>query len=119
MSRVLGNTVSDNWPNERVWNFSTENQVACTIMWVSGALNGPSVMFYETRTDVMKSTLPLLLLAFTSGALGAQVTPGKAVEPATPGGATVSGVVVAEGTGFPIAFSTVRIQPLGRERFAD
>ncbi len=67
----------------------------------------------------MKSTLPLLLLACASGVLGAQVTTGPGVEPATPGGATVSGVVVAEVTGFPIPFSTVRIQPLGREKFAD
>jgi hypothetical protein len=88
-------------------------------MWLSGGVNGAPVMFYDIRTDVMKSTLPLLLLAFTSGALGAQVTPGQGAEPATPGGATVSGVVVQEGTGFPIPFSTVRIQPLGREKFAD
>jgi hypothetical protein len=68
----------------------------------------------------MKSTLPLLLLvAFSPGALGAQVAPGQTAEPAVPGAVTLSGVVVAEGTGIPVPYSTVRLQPIGRERFAD
>ncbi|MEO8576362.1 MAG: carboxypeptidase regulatory-like domain-containing protein [Gemmatimonadales bacterium] len=69
----------------------------------------------------MKSPLPLLLLvAISAGAVGAQVAPGQGTESTqTPGSVTVSGAIVAEGTGYPIAFSTVRINPLGRERFAD
>jgi len=67
----------------------------------------------------MKSHLPLLLLVATSaGALGAQVAPGQSAE-AVADGATISGSVIAEGTAHPIPFSTVRLQPTGRERFAD
>jgi hypothetical protein len=69
----------------------------------------------------MKSPLPLLLLvAISAGAVGAQVASAQGTESAAvPGSVTVSGAIVAEGTGYPIAFSTVRINPLGRERFAD
>jgi hypothetical protein len=67
----------------------------------------------------MKSHLSLLLLVATSaGALGAQVAPGQSAE-AVADGATISGSVIAEGTAHPIPFSTVRLQPTGRERFAD
>lgn len=77
--------------------------------------------FYDILTDVMKSPLPLLLLvALSAGAVGAQVTPGQGTESASaPGSVTLNGSVIADGTGFPIAFSTVRLNPLGRERFAD
>lgn len=69
----------------------------------------------------MKSPLPLLLLvALSAGAVGAQVAPGPGTESTSaPGLVTVSGSIVADGTGFPIPFSTVRINPLGRERFTD
>ena len=68
----------------------------------------------------MKSSpLLLLLIATSAGALGAQVTTGQGAEPAVAGSVTLSGAVVADGTGFPIPYSTVRLQPLGRERFAD
>ncbi len=69
----------------------------------------------------MKSSLPLLLLvALSAGAVGAQVAPGAGTESTSaPGLVTVSGSIVADGTGFPIPFSTVRINPLGRERFTD
>jgi len=68
----------------------------------------------------MKSSpLLLLLIATSAGALGAQVTTGQGAETAVAGSVTVSGAVVADGTGFPIPYSTVRLQPLGRERFAD
>lgn len=67
----------------------------------------------------MKSSLPLLLLVATSaGALGAQVAPGQGAAPSADG-ATVTGHVVAEGTGHPIPYSTVRLLPVGRERFTD
>jgi hypothetical protein len=66
----------------------------------------------------MKSTLLLLLFVATvSGALGAQVAPGAAGVPTD--GATLSGAVVADGTGIPIPYTTVRLQPLNRERFTD
>ncbi|HZK77976.1 MAG TPA: carboxypeptidase regulatory-like domain-containing protein [Gemmatimonadaceae bacterium] len=59
----------------------------------------------------------LLLLAAVVNRLDAQIT--SPTEPAAPGSVTVSGTIVADGTGRPIAFSTVRLQPLGRERFTD
>jgi hypothetical protein len=60
----------------------------------------------------------MLLLATSAGALGAQVAPGQAA--ASPAdGATVTGELVAEGTGIPIPYGTVRLQPIGRERFTD
>lgn len=68
----------------------------------------------------MKSPLPLLLLVVLSaGALGAQVAPGQETETAPIGSVTLSGAIIADGTGFPIPYSTVRLQPPGRERFAD
>ena len=67
----------------------------------------------------MKSSLLLLLVATSAGALGAQVTaPEQSAAPA-PGAVTVQGEIVAEGTLTPIPYTTVRLQPLGRERFAD
>lgn len=74
----------------------------------------------DNLTDVMKSPLSLpLLVASTAGALGAQAAPVQGTESALPGSVTVSGAIVADGTGFPIPYSTVRLLPLGRERFAD
>jgi len=73
--------------------------------------------FYYTLTDVMKSILLLMMLVATfTGALGAQVAPGAA---GASDGATISGEVVAEGSGIPIPYTTVRLQPLARERFTD
>ena len=68
----------------------------------------------------MKSS-PLLLLFIVSwtGMLGAQVPTGQATEPAASGAVTVSGAIIADGTRNPIPYSTVRLQPLGRERFTD
>gem|GEM_PF-782989 len=74
---------------------------------------------YDTLTDVMKYPLSLLLLiASSAGALGAQVSPGGSNAPASDG-VTLTGAVVSEGTGTPLPYSTVRLQPLGRERFTD
>ena len=67
----------------------------------------------------MKSLLSLLLLTLMSaGVLGAQDTPGAANAP-SPDAVTITGEIVAEGSGLPIPFSTVRLQPLGRDRFTD
>ena len=74
---------------------------------------------YDTLTDVMKYPLSLLLLiAASAEVLSAQVAPGASNAPASDA-VTVSGEVVADGTGIPIPYSTVRLQPLGRERFTD
>ena len=69
----------------------------------------------------MKSPFLLVLLVATSaGALGAQVVaPGQTPPAPSPGAVTVSGEVVSEGTGTPIPYVTVKLLPLGRERFAD
>ena len=78
--------------------------------------------FYYILTDVMKSSLPILLLVATSaGALGAQVAPpsSPAAPAASPAAVTVQGEIVSEGAGTPIPFATVKLLPLGRERFAD
>lgn len=79
--------------------------------------------FYYILTDVMKSSPPLILLIATcAGALGAQVSPNQGAAPSAamaPGAATVAGAVIADGTETPIPFSTVRLRPLGRERFTD
>jgi hypothetical protein len=67
----------------------------------------------------MKYPLSLLLLiAASAEVLSAQVAPGASNAPASDA-VTVSGEVVADGTGIPIPYSTVRLQPLGRERFTD
>lgn len=67
----------------------------------------------------MKSLLSLLLLIATSaGVLGAQVAP-DASNPPSADGVTLTGEIVAEGSGLPIPYSTVRLQPLGRDRFSD
>lgn len=60
-----------------------------------------------------------MFLATLSGAAAARVASGQVAETVVPGSVTVTGAVVADGTGFPIPFTTVRIQPLGRERFSD
>jgi hypothetical protein len=73
---------------------------------------------YYILTDVMKSSLLLLIVATYAGALGAQVAaPEQAAS--LPGAVTVSGAVVADGSGNPIPYATVKLLPLGRERFAD
>ncbi|MEO7368898.1 MAG: carboxypeptidase regulatory-like domain-containing protein [Gemmatimonadaceae bacterium] len=69
----------------------------------------------------MKSPMPLLLLlAAVVGPLNAQVTqPSSEAGTIVPGAVTISGTIVAQGTGRPIPFSTVRLEPIGRERFTD
>lgn len=77
---------------------------------------------YDILTDVMKFLLPpLLLLAAAITRLDAQVSPPSSpgTETIVPGAVTLSGTIVADGTGHPIPYSTVRVQPLGRERFTD
>ncbi len=77
---------------------------------------------YDILTDVMKFVLPLLmLLAAVVTRLDAQVSPPSSspTEVIAPGAVTVSGTIVADETGHPIPYSTVRLQPVGRERFAD
>ena len=62
----------------------------------------------------------LLLLAAVVGPLDAQVTqPPPEAETITAGSVSVSGLIIAQGTGRPIPFSTVRLQPVGRERFTN
>ncbi|MEO6592049.1 MAG: carboxypeptidase regulatory-like domain-containing protein [Gemmatimonadaceae bacterium] len=62
----------------------------------------------------------LLLLAAVVGDLNAQVTRSSSeAASAVPGAVTISGTIVAQGTGRPIPFSTVRLQPIGRERFTN
>ncbi|MGI9044075.1 MAG: carboxypeptidase regulatory-like domain-containing protein, partial [Gemmatimonadaceae bacterium] len=65
------------------------------------------------------SRLLLSLVATVSAVMHVQVAYGQVADPGQAGSATISGAVVADGTGFPIPFSTVRLQPTGRERFAD
>jgi hypothetical protein len=68
----------------------------------------------------MKFSLSLVLLVATSGgALGAQVVAPGESGTASPQAVTVSGDIVAEGTRTPIPYTTVKLLPLGRERFAD
>lgn len=68
----------------------------------------------------MKSSRLLFsLVATVSAVMHVQVANGQVADPAPAGSATISGAVIADGTGFPIPFSTVRLQPIGRERFAD
>jgi len=69
----------------------------------------------------MKYPMPLLLLfAAVVTRLDAQVTQPPA-DGATiaPGSVTVSGTIIADETGRPIPYGTVRLQPLGREKFTD
>jgi hypothetical protein len=73
---------------------------------------------YYIRTDVMKfPRLLLVLIATTAGAFDAQVVSGQSDPSAS--GVTVSGAIISSGSGNPVPFSTVRLQPLGRERFTD
>jgi hypothetical protein len=65
------------------------------------------------------SRLLLVLVATAAGALEAQVPAGPGGETPAAGGVTVSGAVISEGTGNPIPFSTIRIEPIGRDRFTD
>jgi carboxypeptidase family protein len=76
---------------------------------------------YDNQTDVMKFFLPLLLLlAAVVTRLDAQVLPPPSSEAAiAPGAVTVSGTIVSDETSHPISFSTVRLQPIGRDRFTD
>lgn len=67
----------------------------------------------------MKFPVPsLLLLAASAGAAGAQGAPSQSQAPAQ-GTVTLSGEIVAEGTATPIPYTTVRLQPVGRDRFTD
>ena len=61
--------------------------------------------------------LLLVLIATTAGAFDAQVVSGQSDPSAS--GVTVSGAIISSGSGNPVPFSTVRLQPLGRERFTD
>jgi hypothetical protein len=68
----------------------------------------------------MKSPLlHLLPIVMYAGAVGAQVTTGQRAETVVAGAVTVSGAVVADGTRLPVPYSTVRLEPIGRDRFAD
>ena len=60
----------------------------------------------------------LLLLAVQVGSLRAQVSPTPAPQTAA-GGVTLTGTVVADGTGFPLPYSTITVEAIGRERFTD
>ncbi len=60
----------------------------------------------------------VLFVAIQAGSAGAQIAPGE--QPSVAADAvTLSGEIVSEGMGTPIAFGTVRLLPLGRERFTD
>ncbi|HVF38450.1 MAG TPA: carboxypeptidase regulatory-like domain-containing protein [Gemmatimonadaceae bacterium] len=66
-----------------------------------------------------KVLLPaLLFLAISGGGVAAQVSPGTAPSTVVQGGVTVTGTVMAE-AGFPLPYSTVTIDAIGRERFTD
>ncbi|MBA3342807.1 MAG: carboxypeptidase regulatory-like domain-containing protein [Gemmatimonadaceae bacterium] len=68
----------------------------------------------------MKSCLVMVpLLTIVTAGLGAQVSPVAPVQRSPQAGVTVTGVVVADGTGFPLPYSTVTIESIGRERFTD
>lgn len=70
----------------------------------------------------MKFFLPLLLLLAAVGTrIDAQVLPPPSPEAGAiaQGAVTVSGTIVADETNRPISFSTVRLQPIGRDRFTD
>lgn len=67
----------------------------------------------------MKSWLLLMLFATCVGTLDARVATAQEVETATAGTATVTGAVISDGTGNPIPFSTVKLVPLEREKFAE
>src|SRR5687768_7537520 len=67
----------------------------------------------------MKSRLVLMLIATCVGTLDARVATAQGVEAATAGTATVTGTVISDGTGNPIPFSTVKLVPLDREKFAE
>lgn len=58
------------------------------------------------------------LAACTSGA-GAQETLPRPVAPSSTSGSTMKGSVVADGTGSPLPYSTVTVDPIGGERFTD
>ncbi len=60
-----------------------------------------------------------MFLATLAGAVDAKVASGQGGDTVVPGSVTVAGAIIADGTGVPIPFTTVRIQPLGRERFSD
>jgi hypothetical protein len=90
---------------------------------LGAALPAPLIAHpYDNHTDVMKFFLPLLLLlAAVVTRLDAQVLPPSSPEAGAigPGAVTVSGTIVADETNHPISFSTVRLQPIGRDRFTD
>src|ERR1035437_5516556 len=90
---------------------------------LGAALPAPLIAHpYDNHTDVMKFFLPLLLLlAAVVTRIDAQVLPQPSPEAGgiAPGAVTVSGTIVADETNHPISFSTVRLQPIGRDRFTD
>lgn len=62
----------------------------------------------------------LAVLCAGGSSIGAQATPpGPVGPPSNVGGVTFTGTVVADGTGMPLPYSTVTIDPIGRERFTD
>lgn len=68
----------------------------------------------------MKSSPLLLLFALVSvRALDAQTATGTSPEPLAAGAVTINGAIESEGSGFPIPYTSVKLLPAGRERFAD
>lgn len=61
----------------------------------------------------------LLVLVAGSDRARAQGIPSIPVGPTTASGVTFTGTVVADGTGMPLPYSTVTVDPIGRERFTD
>lgn len=61
----------------------------------------------------------LAVLLAGSSRIAAQAPPPAPAGPSTAGGVTFTGTVVADGTGMPLPYSTVTIDPIGRERFTD
>ncbi len=90
---------------------------------LGAALRAPDMAHpYDNHTDVMKFFLPLfLIVAAVVPRLDAQVSPPASPDAGAipPGAVTLSGTIVADETNRPISFSTVRLQPVGRDRFTD
>lgn len=63
--------------------------------------------------------LSLAVLLAGSSRVGAQAIPPVPAGRPVAGGVTFTGTVVADGTGMPLPYSTVTIDPIGRERFTD
>lgn len=69
------------------------------------------------RMKTLAISLAGLLAA--SSRIGAQAIPPVPGGPPAAGGVTFTGTVVADGTAMPLPYSTVTIDPVGRERFTD